>query len=235
MSLDFRARAELRDLVLRLLEADYVATSCKDAIETGNNYQSVTLGETVTRGFRTRRTEILDRLDFAGKKVLDLGSNVGEISRAVRDRGAYLVDGFEFDELFLMIAQLVNAYNLTTRVSFFRRDITDPAVYSERYDMVVAFSVFTYIGRLIPSIGQCTEVLLVETHNLSNNLDSHYIEPVARVFPHYLNLGESDWGRSLNAISGRAVLLFAKSERALQASVKRGAPLGPSAPDRPRC
>ena len=202
-----------------------MAESCKDGIQTGNHYQSLALGETRTTGFRTDRREFLDRIDFEGKKVLDLGSNLGEISRAARTRGAYLVDGFEYDPFFVETAQLVNAYNNVTRVSFYERDITDPSSYTERYDIVLALSVFVYIESVLDRIADITDqVLVLETHRLDGDLESTYLEPVLRYFPYYRILGETEWGTAVDPSVRRAVIAFAKQESSLSAALKSSPP-----------
>jgi hypothetical protein len=212
---------ELKDLILKSLSFQYMAKSCKDSIETGNHYQSLALGGTRTTGFRTDRRGFLDKISFEGKKVLDLGSNLGEISRAARNRGACLVDGFEYDPFFLEIAHLVNAYNDVTRVSFYQRDITDAIIYKEHYDIVLAFSVFTYVHSVLESIAEITDqLLIVETHKLEGNLESGYVQPVLPYFPYYHILGESEWGVRHEASERRAVIAFAKQESALATALK---------------
>jgi 2-polyprenyl-3-methyl-5-hydroxy-6-metoxy-1,4-benzoquinol methylase len=212
---------ELKDLILKSLNLNYTSESCMDSIKTGNHYQSLTLGEAQTVGFRTDRKDFLDEIKFEGKKVLDLGSNLGEISRAARARGACLVDGFEYDSYFLEIAHAVNAYNGVTRVSFYQRDITNPSVYEEHYDIVLAFSVFTYIHSVLERIADITDQLLIlETHKLEGNLDSQYLKPVSRHFPYYHVLGESEWGVRQDANEKRAVIVFAKRESAFPAALR---------------
>jgi SAM-dependent methyltransferase len=207
---------ELKDLILNSLRAKYVSKSSKDGIRTGNHYQSVTLGETQTSGFRTNRSQFLDQIDFKGKKVLDLGSNLGEISRAARARGACLVDGFEYDPFFIEIANLINAYSGVTRVSFYRRDITDPSIYGEHYDIVLAFSVFTYVRSVLHKIAESTEQMLVlETHKVNGGLESNYLTPISRYFPYHKILGESDWGTRLDAQERRIIVVFARQESTL--------------------
>jgi SAM-dependent methyltransferase len=206
----------LRELLVSSLELPYQSHSCKDAIPTDNHYQSVVLGGVATSGFRSARESPLDRIDFEGKKVLDLGSNLGELSRAARARGASLVDGFEYDPYFVQIANAVNAYNDVTRVSFFERDITAPDAYRERYDVVLAFSVFIYIEPVLPLVAGITNDLLVlETHRLEGNLESYYIDPVRRFFPHFTAIGESEWGTHQTDAGTRAILAFARSEQVL--------------------
>jgi len=151
-----------------------------------------------------------------------LGSNLGEISRAARARGAALVDGYEYDPFFVEMAQVLDAYNGTTGVSFFQRDITDPEIYVDHYDLVLAFSVFTYIHPVLERLAEITdEALVVETHKLDGNLDKGYLAPVRRFLPIYKVLGESDWGRALPANERRAVVVFARDEACLARSLGR--------------
>ena len=210
------ARDRLEELIRWCLGLDYVSRSSKDGIETGNHYQSVLLGDVRTSGFRNDRTEFLDRVDFRAKSVLDLGSNLGETTRAARARGADLVDGFEQDPFFIEVAQLLNAYNSTERVSFFRRDINDESSYTGRYDIVMALAVWTFVAPWLSSIARVTDVLLLETHNLDGNLRRDYIDPLGRHFPAYRVLGQSDWGRTYDDTGGRAVVLGAKTEAQLE-------------------
>jgi SAM-dependent methyltransferase len=214
-------KAELRELILRALSINYVSKSCHDGVLTGNHYQSVNLGETQTTGFRKDRGEILDRLDFEGKRVLDLGSNLGEVSRAARARGARLVNGFEFDQYFLQIANLLNAYHQVTSVSFYRRNIVDPSVYKEHYDIVLAFSVFVYVEPMLSSIARITDqAFVLETHKLEGDFVSTYLEPVLQYFPYYRILGESDYGTPHDASEVHSIVVFAKRESALTAVLK---------------
>ena len=112
--------AELEQLVARALDTPYSSFSDTDDSETGNRYQAVGLGHRTTHGLREGRGRVLDALDLRDRTVLDLGSNLGEISREARARGAALVDGFEIDSYFNEIAQLVNVLTGTTGVSFYR-------------------------------------------------------------------------------------------------------------------
>jgi predicted RNA methylase len=221
MEMPLNIKDELRELILRALSANYISKSCHDAVLTGNHYQSVTLGEIQTTGFRADRREFIDRIDFEGKKVLDLGSNLGEIGRAARAWGASLVDGFEYDQYFLQIANLLNAYNEVTGVSFYRRNIVDPSVYDEHYDIVLAFSVFVYVEPMLSSIAKITDqAFVLETHKLEGDLESTYLEPVLPYFPYYRILGESDYGTPHDVSEVRAVIVFAKRESTLAAVLK---------------
>lgn len=223
MTTSFNVDTDLKDLILRTLGTEYMSISCTDGVPTGNHYQSVALGDFKTRGFREDRAPLLDLIDFQGKKVLDLGSNLGELSRAARERGAYLVDGFEVDPYFLEIAELVNVFTGATRVSFYQRDIADAASYEERYDIVLAFAVFHYIHRCLSRIAERTDVLVLETHKLEGNFESGYMQPVSKYFPHHQLLGESDWGSTFDSREVRAVVVFAKDQASLLGALQPGA------------
>lgn len=210
---------QLRRLIMDGLSAPYMSESCQDATVTGNHYQSVLLGEERTQGFRTAREGFFDRIDFVERTVLDLGSNLGELSREARRRGATLVDGYEYDGYFIELANLINAYNGTTRVSFSASDITDPRIYTGSYDIVLAFAVFNYIGAVLDRVAEVTDgVLVIETHALNDDLAT-YVDQISVLFPHHVTLGESDWGGSFPDDVKRAVLVFAKDAQTLKTFV----------------
>jgi SAM-dependent methyltransferase len=211
-------RPELRELILRSLETPYISESCCDSVQTGNHYQSVSLGGEITAGFRSQRAEIFEQIAFEGKEVLDLGSNLGELSRAAQARGARLVDGYEFDPFFVDVANAINAYNRTARVSFYVRDVTDPASYTGEYDIVLAFSVAHYVYAVLDVLARITrQLLVVETHRLENNLESQYIDPLRPHFPVHQVLGSSEWSLLGDESERRGVIAFAKDEEALEA------------------
>lgn len=214
-------REALRQLILDSLERRYTSESSKSGIKTGNHYQSVKLGDQRTAGFRADRGSFLDRINFSGRHVLDLGSNLGEISRAARDRGAVLVDGWEYDPYFVEVARLINAYNGTTRVSFVEHDITDGRIYSEPYDIVLAFSVFEYLRDIVEKVASVTDgALVLETHRLEGNLESTYLNPIGRHFSHHFIVGGSDWGTGKASDGERAVIVFARTHEALCAHLR---------------
>ena len=228
-------RSKIHEVLSDALQAQYTSESCQDRIQTGNHYQSVKLGSQKSTGFRTERAEFLDQINFANTKVLDLGSNLGELSRAARERGAWLVDGFEYDPFFIETAQLINAYNGVSRVSFYNRDISNPGIYSEHYDIVLAFSVFTYIHSVLPQLAEITDqILVIETHKLDGNLERDYLAQVSRYFPYHRVLGQSDWGRTFDMTEKRAVIAFAKSQLALLAGLSNSANVSINGPERIR-
>jgi SAM-dependent methyltransferase len=220
-SLSAATREELREVIARGLAAEYISESSQDSIETGNHYQSVHLDGEVSKGFRSPRLDIMDAIDFRGKTVLDLGSNLGEMSRAARDRGAVMVDGFEYDQYFVDLANTVNAYNRTTRVSFFQRDITDPRIYREPYDIVLAFAVFVYMRPVIDAIAPIVRRgMVLETHRIDDNLESFYMSAIRPHFPAFTKLRDTEWGLPHEGGSvRRAVFAFARDEESLSSMV----------------
>ena len=215
-------RGEMAELLRQALSKDYISESCQDAIETGNHYQSVELDGTVSEGFRSSRSDLLDRIGFEGRKVLDLGSNLGEISRGARQRGADLVDGFEYDPYFVEMANLLNAYHGTTRVSFYERDITDAAIYTESYDIVMALSVFIYARPMMDTLASITgDAFVLETHRIDDNLQSFYLDAVQPHFPVYETLGETEWGNPHDDDVIRSVMVFARDRSTLDAVLRQ--------------
>ena len=207
---------KVRSLVLEALDLHYISESCKDKIPTGNRYQTLGIGGERIQGFRSERRNILDRIDFQGKKVLDLGSNLGEMSRVARELGADLVDGYEYDGFFIEIASLVNALNGTTRVSFFQRDITSEATFQEEYDIILAFSVFAYIQPILAQVTACArQLLILETHALKDNLDL-YLNAITPYLRAHRVLDMTDWGRNLDENTKRAIIAFAREESVLE-------------------
>jgi SAM-dependent methyltransferase len=166
---------------------------------------------------------VLDEIEFSGRTVLDLGSNLGETSRAARERGATMVDGFEYDRYFVDLANMINAYNGTTRVSFFPRDITDPAVYRERYDVVIALAVFVYVRPLMPVLADVArEGFILETHRLDDNLESFYLSAILPHFPAYTKLRETEWGvPHEDQPVRRGIFAFARDQHTLDGLLRR--------------
>lgn len=114
-------------------------------------------------GTGDRHTAILERLALRGKKVLDIGSDLGETSRAARSCGAAVVDGIEPDAERVRIARLLNAHHHATRVSFFERDVASADTYEEQYDVVLALSGVARIEPVLDRVAQITDGVLVAT------------------------------------------------------------------------
>ena len=204
-------REAIKNLIVSTTAKKYISTSSHMDYKTGNRYQSLDLGGELLGGYRTGRGALFDAFDFAGKTVLDCGCNLGEMSRMARRRGAMLVDGIEYDPLFVAVGRLVNALNGISRVSVYQGDLTNPTTISGTYDVTLAFSVFPYILPVLDRVAAATkEVLVLETHDVSERLFKTYIEPMAGYFPFNTFVATTDFG---DGESDRAVFAFAKDAK----------------------
>lgn len=202
------------DLIIQATKQNYVATSVHDQIKTGNNYQSIDFGGLFRQGARSQRGPLLERIDFNNASVLDLGCNTGEVSRYIRQLGARLVDGYEYDPFFVETGRAMNAALGTTRVSLFQGDVTNRKLYEGmRYDIVVALSVYVYIVSRLADIAKVADVLVFETHTLDHGLD-FYLRSLLPHFPFVKHLGYSE--NNKNPRKSRALLIFATSKRQIQ-------------------
>jgi SAM-dependent methyltransferase len=185
-------KKELRELIIAETQKPYVSRSIRDAISTGNNYQTLALENTLRQGGRQSRERFLFQIDFRNKSVLDVGANTGENSRIVRRLGASLVDGYEYDPFFVETGRAVNALTGMTRVSLFQGDCTRPELFEGmKYDIVLALAVWVYIKDTIREIAKATNVIVFETHTLDHGIEAYY-QPLVKHFSHIVSLGYSD-------------------------------------------
>lgn len=202
------------DLIVEANKQKYTATSIHDQIRTGNNYQSTNFGGIFLQGARSQRRSLLERIDFDNASVLDLGCNTGQVSRDIRQLGALLVDGYEYDPFFVETGRAMNAALGTTRVSLFQGDITNPKLYQTmQYDIVVGLSVYVYIASRIPDIAKVADLLVFETHTLDHGLD-FYLHNLLPHFPFAKHLGYSE--NDKDPRKSRAFLVFSTSKFRLQ-------------------
>ena len=198
------------ELIVEATKQRYVSTSIYDNIKTGNNYQSVDFGRTLRKGARPLRRAFLERVDFKGATVLDLGSNTGEVSRDIRQLGASLVDGYEYDPFFVETGRAMNAALGMTRVSLFQGDVATRELYEGmQYDIVVALAVYVYIVNRLSEIASVTDFLIFETHTLDHGLGL-YLNKLRPHFPFVRHLGFSE--NNKDPRKSRAFLVFATSK-----------------------
>lgn len=202
-------RRRLRELIEESLSLPYTATG-KEGIVTGNPYQTVDLlGETV-RGFRKGRSVIFDCFDFKNKTVLDIGSNLGELSRNAHRAGAKRVVGIEYDAYFRLISDLISLHNSLdpNEVTFVQADVTNEYEFHDEFDIVLAFSVFTYMGHRIKEIAaRNKELMILETHNIDAKWRDHYVSPLLEGYETLIVFGESDWGATKEFSGGKRLLI----------------------------
>ena len=210
---------EYKKIIINAMNKPYVARSNHEAIKTGNSYQTIDFGDVEKRGGRTNRINYLYQIDFQGKTVLDLGANTGENSRIVRKLGASLVDGIEYDPLFVEIGRAINAVSGMTRVSLFQGDCTNPGEFEGmHYDIVLALAVWVYLGKTIKDVAAITDLLVFETHTLDHGMESYY-EPVLKYFPYAVSLGYSD--KPIDPHKSRMFVIFGKKQEDIEKLIHR--------------
>ncbi len=212
-------RTEFREMIIKATKVPYVARSIFQSILTGNNYQTLDLGDTQRLGGRPSRENFLFQIDFRGKTVLDLGANTGENSRIARRLGATLVDGFEYDPFFVEIGRAINAVSGMTRVSLFQGDCTKPALFTGmKYDLVLALAVWVYLQDTMKQVAEITDTMIFETHTLDHGVEFYYSN-VLPYFPHAVALGLTD--KPMDPHKSRMFLLFGKNREKLEQLIQR--------------
>lgn len=208
----------LRELVLGAVRQPYTARSIKNAISTGNNYQSLELTGGAHRGGRTTRENFLERIDFAGRTVIDIGANTGENSRIARRLGASLVDGYEYDPFFVEIGRAVNALTGMTRVSLFQGDATNPALFAGlKFDLALALSVWVYLDRTMAELTQTADLVVFETHTLDHGMWFYY-RNLLPWYPHAIALGYTD--KPTDPHKSRMCVVLGKDKAKVEALIK---------------
>jgi SAM-dependent methyltransferase len=88
---------------------------------------------------RARRIAALDGVVLGGRRVLDLGSGLGDLARAARRRGAELVDAVDRDPGRVELARLLCVLQDVDRISFAEGDAGRASTYADEYDAILAF------------------------------------------------------------------------------------------------
>jgi SAM-dependent methyltransferase len=212
-------RSEFRELIINATKVPYVARSVYQSIKTGNNYQSLDLGQTQRIGGRLSRENFLFQIDFSGKTVLDIGANTGENSRIARRLGASLVDGYEYDPFFVEVGRAINAVTGMTRVSLFQGDCTKPELFAGmKYDLVLALSVWIYLKDTMKQVADITDTMILETHTLDHGIGFYY-SSILPYFPYAISLGLTD--KPKDPHKSRMLVVFGKDREKLEQLVRR--------------
>jgi hypothetical protein len=199
-------KRKLRDLILR-------AGVSRHAIELPPPDGVGSVHEPLTTPPWKARAALLDQVDLGGKHVLDLGSDLGQLSRAARARGAALVDGFESDPERITLARLLNAYYDATRISFYSRDLADPASYTGSYDVVLALGVLERLGPALESVVRVTGGILV-----ADPAGAEQAAALRERLPHWQALGQGETGAD-----GENAFVFAADPGSLRSALKAAA------------
>ena len=109
------------------------------------------------------RQAILDRLDFTGERVLDVGCNSGLLVRYLARRGARRVDGCEVSRETALAGQIVNRCEGIYNAEIWHADLGRRPI-PRHYDTALVFSVLHHIERMDAAIAairrSCRRVLL---------------------------------------------------------------------------
>lgn len=155
------------------------------------------------------RIACLERVDFTGASVLEVGSPLGELSRVARSLGAEIVDGVQPEESLVTVARLVGAYRHSSRVSF-QADVRELAERGERYDIAIVSPTVDAedVGRAVELADRAVVLELASERARPGLL----AEALAPAFPSRARLGE------VEGIGEPAeVLLLARDEGTLRA------------------
>ncbi|MDX6634548.1 MAG: hypothetical protein QOF06_751 [Solirubrobacterales bacterium] len=97
-------------------------------------------GEAVLADAATeRRLDALTAVSFRGRRVLDLGARLGDLSRHARRGGAELVDAIDLDPDRVELGRLIDVLQKVDRISWFEGDAGLASTYADEYDFILAF------------------------------------------------------------------------------------------------
>jgi SAM-dependent methyltransferase len=90
-------------------------------------------------GATGRRLQALAAMSFRGRRVLDLGARLGDLSRHARRQGAELIDAIDLDPERVELGRLIDVLQQVDRISWFEGDAGMASTYADEYDFIFAF------------------------------------------------------------------------------------------------
>ena len=197
-------------LIRQALQKNIASYSSLNGIVTGNAYQSVRLRGEILPGFRRPSEGMLAGLQLEGRRIVDLGCNLGEHTRLAACANAAFVEGIEYEELFVRIAGLVNVFNRIDNILIRQGDVTRPGCLTKKYDVGLCFSAYVYVRENIKDItDNISRMLVLETHALDQGWYGYYVGEVSRYLPYWIIYGFTDHGAKLE-VQKRACIAFAR-------------------------
>lgn len=172
-----------------------------------NTYQTVP--ELGIDGYRNneRRAELmeLDKLDFTGKSVLDIGSSGGFYCRYAKERGANRVMGVDFPEV-SDVAFEVSNYLGFYDIDFMRMTLEKDRDYNFgfSYDIIFYLSVYRYF-EYAPFLKKARMVIYEHNGDVPEEVA---IEQFSKDFPKHWVVANT--GRDTGSNDDRKTIIFAK-------------------------
>ena len=127
-----------------------------------SNYQDI---RGFYRGARRTRKRIkqmgLDKINFEGKTVLDLGCSGGEFARYADDQGAKYVMGVDTPKI-AKVAEELSRYLGYHRIDFCGRDLTKDKLKLPKFDIILFFSMAHHVGYRKYLSELCNEMVIYE-------------------------------------------------------------------------
>jgi hypothetical protein len=148
----------------------------------------------------------LERLVLTARRVLVIGTAVGDFARAARALGAGMVDVLEPDGDVAQLERLITAHRDVSRVFFYECDIAAPDTYTGGYGLVLAPRGLEAIQGALPRIAKTTKMFVTSLPVSRGKLVVP--DSLQQLFPHHVPLGGE--GAS-NGRSGRKSAMVALS------------------------